>query len=242
MDRNVARFYEQMYAEGRQGKRPGGLLGEAFVRLRRFELHRIPATYRLLNAGDRLLDLGCGDGTLLALARREKFKEVYGLDIAQAVTHRAEQTCAQVVGSLEGVEVRQIDLNGPLPFADNFFDAVTAIAVIEHIFDPYFTIAEIQRVLRPDGQFIMEVPNLAWLPRRLDVLFGHLPVTGDEEGWDGGHLHYFTFRAVRDLLIQQGFAIDYIGSTGIFPRVRNIWPTVLGGNILVSARKLSKHA
>ena len=148
---------------------------------------------------------------------------------------------ARVAGSLDGVEIRQVDLNAALPFDDNFFDAVTAIAVIEHIFDPYFSTAEVQRVLRPGGQFIMEVPNLAWLPRRLDVLRGRLPVTGDEEGWDGGHLHYFTFDAVKQLLNQQGFAVESIASTGIFPRVRNVWPTMLGGNILVSARKLSKH-
>jgi hypothetical protein len=85
----------------------------------------------------------------------------------------------------------------------------------------------------------LEVPNLVWLPRRLDVLLGRLPITGDEEGWDGGHLHYFTFSAVRRLLAECGFAVHSIGSTGIFPRVRNLWPTMLGGNIFVNARKLA---
>ena len=143
-----------------------------------------------------------------------------------------------MLGSLEGVTIQQADLNQALPYRNEEFDAVTAIAVIEHIFDPYFTITEIHRVLRPGGQLIMEVPNLAWLPRRLDVLFGRVPITGDEEGWDGGHLHYFTFRAVRDLLSSHGFRVEYMGSTGIFPTVRNAWPTLLGGNILASARRL----
>jgi SAM-dependent methyltransferase len=226
-----------MYAEGRPSKPPGGLLGRVFTRLRRFELHRIPATFELLGAGRRLLDLGCGDGSLLALARANKFDEVYGLDVAQSVVERAQNTCERVLPSLDGVFVQLSDLNESLPFDDGFFDCVTAIAVIEHIFDPYFSLKEVHRVLQPDGQFIMEVPNLAWLPRRLDVLFGRLPVTGDEEGWDGGHLHYLTFRAVRELLLAEGFSIQYIGSTGIFPRIRNMWPTVLGGNVFLSARK-----
>ena len=239
MDDGVTRFYERMYAEGRASKAPGGILGRMFARLRRFELHRIPATFSLLEPGDRLLDVGCGDGTLLALARTAKFSEVYGIDVAASVVRRTEDTCKRMLGSLAGVAVQQSDLNQALPFPDGFFDAVTAIAVIEHIFDPYFTVAEINRVLRVGGQFIMEVPNLVWMPRRRDVTFGRLPVTGDEEGWDGGHLHYFTFRAARDLLSNHGFSIRYIGSTGIFPRIRNMWPTLLGGNVFLSAKKLS---
>jgi methionine biosynthesis protein MetW len=242
MGSGVSRFYEEMYAEGREGKEPGGLLGQMFLRLRRFELHRVAATYQLLEPGGRLLDLGCGDGTLLAHARRTKFNAVYGLDVAQAVTRRAQETCERILGTANGATIQQADLNEALPFEDGFFDTVTAIAVIEHIFDPYVTMAEVHRVLRPGGQFVMEVPNLVWLPRRLDVLFGRLPITGDEEGWDGGHLHYFTFQAVRDLLVQQGFVVQYMGSTGILPRLRNVWPTMLGGNILVNARKLNRRA
>jgi SAM-dependent methyltransferase len=163
---------------------------------------------------------------------------VYGIDVSATVVHRAQSTCQRLLGSLDGVYIDHQDLNQALPFPDNFVDAVTAIAVIEHIFDPYYSVAEIHRVLRPGGQFIMEVPNLVWLPRRLDVVLGRLPVTGEEEGWDGGHLHYFTFDAVHKLLKSGGFRIDHSGSTGIFPRIRNLWPSMLGGNILVEARKL----
>jgi methionine biosynthesis protein MetW len=242
MDDRVTRFYDDMYADGRVGRAPSGLLGALFLRLRRFELHRIPAALSLLEPGNRLLDIGCGDGTLLALARASRSGEVYGIDVAPAVILRATATCQRILGTLDGVDVRQQDLNQTLSFPDGSVDAVTAIAVVEHIFDPYFTVAEVHRVLRDAGQFIVEVPNLAWLPRRLDVLLGRLPVTGEEEGWDGGHLHYFTFRTMRKLLISGGFDIEYIGSTGIFPRVRNLWPSLLGGNILIKARKRSDAA
>ena len=180
MHEPVTRFYEHMYAEGREGQAPGGLLGRLFRRLRRFELHRVPAAFALLDRGGRLLDLGCGDGTLLALARRDKFREVYGIDVSSTVVRRAQATCVRVLGNLDGVHITDQDLNHALPFADHFVDAVTAIAVIEHIFDPYYSIAEVHRVVRPGGQFIMEVPNLVWLPRRLDVMLGRLPVTGEE--------------------------------------------------------------
>jgi SAM-dependent methyltransferase len=205
--------------------------------MRRFELHRVPAALALLDPADRLLDVGCGDGTLLALAAASKFKHVYGVDVAQAVIARADATCARILGDTHRVSLQVADINDRLPFAHEFFDAVSAIAVVEHVFDPYACMSEIRRVLKPGGQLVLEVPNLAWLPRRLDVLFGHLPVTGDEEGWDGGHLHYFTFDTTRKLLTDGGFRVEQMASTGIFPRVRNVRPTLLGGNILIKAIK-----
>ena len=91
-----------------------------------------------------------------------------GLTWRQVVVARARATCARVLGTTDRVSVQVADLNGRLPFEPERFDAVTALSVIEHIFDPYFTLAEIARILEPGGQFILEVPNLAWLPRRLD--------------------------------------------------------------------------
>jgi len=229
-------FYERMYAEGRLARQPGGALGWLFLRLRRFELHRTPASFALLERGTRLLDVGCGDGGLLALAAKN-YDYLHGVDIARVVVERARATCIGQVGEAHRFAFQVADLDARLPYGDGYFDAVTAIAVLEHIFDPYFTIDEFARVLRPGGVLVLEVPNLVWLPRRLDVLLGRLPITGDEDGWDGGHLHYFTFDATRRLLDEHGFAVEFMGSTGIFPRLRNLWPTMLGGNIIVKARR-----
>jgi methionine biosynthesis protein MetW len=234
----VRAFYEQMYAEGRVARAPGGLVGRSFVRLRRFELHRVPAAFALLEPGHRYLDIGCGDGTLLALARSHRYPVVYGLDLAEVVVRRAWVTCLVQLDHVEGVTLLQADVDRRLPFADGSIDAVTALAVLEHVFDPYHVVREVGRILRPGGQFLVEVPNLVWLPRRWAVLRGRLPVTGDEEGWDGGHLHYFTFATLQQLLREHGFTIERAQSTGVFGSARNVWPSLLGGNILVKARKL----
>ena len=235
-------FYERMYADGRVWKGPQGLLGFLYRSFQRFELHRVPAAVSLLEHKGKILDIGCGDGGLLALAKsRKKFIGYYGTDLAQVAINRAKKNVIYKTGDIRKCYFKRANLDEKLPFTDNFFDAVTCIAVLEHIFDPYFGVKEINRILKNRGEFILEVPNLVWLPRRISVLVGLLPVTAEEDGWDGGHLHYFTSKAVRNLLEGSGFKIKYIGCTGIFSRLLNLWPSLLGGNILVRAIKI-RHA
>lgn len=233
------KFYEKMYAENRVWNGPQGFLGFLYRLLKRYELHRVPAAVSLLDTGNRLLDVGCGDGDLLAMAKlREKYREYYGIDIAKVVANRAQKRVKEKTGDIYKCFFKRANLDEKLTFTNNYFDTVTCISVLEHIFDPYFTIREINRVLKTDGKLILEVPNLVWIFRRVSVLFGVLPITAEEDGWDGGHLHYFTKKAVVELLEDNGFSIKSVGCTGIFPKILNLWPSLLGGNIKYSLDKV----
>lgn len=237
MSDKVRKYYDKRYAEGRTGKKPSGILGWMFLRLRKFEISRISTAFDLLDKGKRVLDLGVGGGKLLGLCKKYgKYEELYGLDISSVVVKRAKRTIKELTGDLSGVFIKRADINDTFPFRAKMFDAITCIAVLEHIFDPHFVIAEIKRTLKPGGVLILEVPNLVWFPRRLAVILGKLPVTADEEGWDGGHLHYFTFEETGKLLKKFNFEIEYKGSSGIFASIRNLWPSILGGNIIIKAR------
>jgi SAM-dependent methyltransferase len=102
-------------------------------------------------AGQRLLDVSCGQGSLLKFGQ-EAGLVVAGLDLSsQAVAVARAQTKGK--GGLLVANAEQ------LPYADGSFDYVTNIGSVEHYFRPGQAVAEIARVLHPDGLALILLPN-----------------------------------------------------------------------------------
>ena len=100
-------------------------------------------------AGQRLLDISCGQGTLLQFAAQRGL-QVSGLDISpQAAAMAARRSSADI--SIANAEW--------LPYADHTFDYATNVGSLEHYFHPYLALREIARVLRPDGLALILLPN-----------------------------------------------------------------------------------
>ncbi|HEX2517444.1 MAG TPA: methyltransferase domain-containing protein [Chloroflexota bacterium] len=102
-----------------------------------------------LRPGMRVLDAGCGPGTItVGLARAVAPAEVVGIDAEPGVLARArELAAAQAVGN---VTFRPADVYA-LPFPDGDFDAVFAHTLLEHLQRPDAALRELCRVLRPGG-------------------------------------------------------------------------------------------
>ena len=91
-----------------------------------------------------LLDIGCGEGTLLnELSTKLKGTKLYGTDV---YTQNPEKWSYQVS-----------DITRRIEFEDNTFDVVVLGEVIEHVPDPDFVLGEISRVLKPGGRLIVQV-------------------------------------------------------------------------------------
>ncbi len=143
-----------------------------------------------MRAGDRALDLGCGAGEFTA-ALAEAGAEAIGADVAEAALARAR-------ARNPGVEFRRVPFDGPLPFEDGSFDLVWSSEVIEHVADTARWLSEVRRVLVPGGRLLLTTPSHG----RVLVALGGIERFSEPLG---DHLHLYTKRSLRMLLVEFGF-------------------------------------
>jgi len=223
----VKDFYDKMYQNGKKPEQDESEKTLINI-LQRFQLTRYDLALMHAKGGERVLDIGCGEGDLL-IQLNNTYNEVWGIDISESRIDRVRKK----INYMDSIHVRREDANMKLEFPDHYFDTIIAIAVLEHIFDPFEFINECHRLLKPGGHLIIEVPNVAFFPNRLRLLFGLPPITSNERGWDGGHLHYFTKSTLKKLFQDMGFEISIISHGGIFGNMRRFWGTFLCGDILI---------
>jgi methionine biosynthesis protein MetW len=130
------------------------------------EMAMIEAIAELVPMGSRVLDLGCGDGELLAHLQKQRGCTGYGIEIDDANV----LACVK-----RGVNVIQLNLDeGLATFADASFDVVLQIDTLQHLRNAETMLQETARVGRTG---IVAFPNFGHWPNRLAVLKGRMPVT-----------------------------------------------------------------
>jgi len=140
---------------------------ESVLRSHRWRTAENSAAYLVprLKPGQRLLDVGCGPGTLTAdLAALVLPGEIVAVDNATEVV---EACRAELKGrSVANARVQEADVY-ELPFADASFDVVHAHQVLQHLSDPVAALVEMRRVCRPGGTVAArdsDYPAKTWYP------------------------------------------------------------------------------
>jgi ubiquinone/menaquinone biosynthesis C-methylase UbiE len=153
-----------------------------------------------LRPGDRVLDLGCGEGRHVISAYMLGDVDSIGVDLGFS-----DLTIAQTrFKDFEepGNSAKNFMLacaNGlQLPFADHSFDKVICSEVLEHIPDYAGALKEVERVLKPGGLFCASVPR-AW-PEKICWL-----LSDDYHANEGGHIRIFNATALRREIEGHGF-------------------------------------
>ena len=103
----------------------------------------------LTQPADAILDVGCGTGSILRSFRNEGYRELHGMEISDYAVDRLGR---------EGITMWQGRLPH-LPIPDALFDVVIASQVLEHIIPRRRFVAEIVRVLKPQGRAFIFVPD-----------------------------------------------------------------------------------
>jgi 2-polyprenyl-3-methyl-5-hydroxy-6-metoxy-1,4-benzoquinol methylase len=162
--------------------------------------------------GERVLDVGCGEGRFMAELAAMGVEAV-GVDVAEEPLRRAR-------AARPDVEARLVDAAGAWPLTDASFDAVWAGEVIEHVADTAGWLSEIRRVLRPGGRLLVSTPNHS----RLAVLRLALSARAFDAHFDprSDHLRFYTRRTLTSLLGDFGFQEVSIAAAAGLPGARRL--------------------
>jgi len=125
--------------------------------LQRQHIMRYVFAAQYVKSNDWVLDAACGAGYgTYYLAERAFEGKVYGLDISEAALAVAKRYYTR-----SNIEYLRGDVL-KLPFSDGSFDVVVSFETIEHVEDGDAFLAEMRRVLKPDGLFICSTPNIEY--------------------------------------------------------------------------------
>jgi ubiquinone/menaquinone biosynthesis C-methylase UbiE len=206
-----------------------------------------------ITPGERVLDIGCGRGEA-ALNCALRGAKAHGLDYSSAAMHIARQLMDYARRNDMDMSLEQA-LADQLPFADNSFDKVFMLDIVEHLHQPDLerTFVEVYRILKPGANLVIHtMPNADYyrwgypMYRSVMALFGQKLPRDPRSRWYRGdtHVNIQNPRRLRQALIESGFSqvhvwIDTLTDRSLIRTLLSIgpWRWVLLNDILGIAVK-----
>lgn len=159
----------------------------------------------------RVLDLGCGNGSLAGLLARAGL-DVCGID-------RDEEGVSIARAQHPGARFFRMGVDddpATLLAHEAPFDAVVSTEVVEHLYSPHLLPRFAHAVLRPGGQLIVTTPYHGYLKNLAIAVTGHW----DHHHtvlWHGGHIKFWSRATLTELLRTEGFEVQAFGGVGRLP-------------------------
>jgi methionine biosynthesis protein MetW len=153
---------------------------------------------RMIPKGSRVLDVGCGTGSVSSLVRDHCGAELVGVEPNPIRAKRAAE---------RGIDVRVGILDEALAGTLGVFDVVLFADVLEHLTEPAALLNLSRRLLRPGGAVVASTPNVAHWTVRLNLLRGRFDYT-TLGIMDATHVRWFTAATIRSLFETAGFTVE----------------------------------
>jgi 2-polyprenyl-3-methyl-5-hydroxy-6-metoxy-1,4-benzoquinol methylase len=166
----------------------------------------------------RVLDLGCGNGSLSNAIGRQGYEVVGIEESAQGV-----EIATKSFPDCHFIQASIYDL--PYDALPNSFDAVISVEVIEHLFYPRQLVRAAKKCLKPNGILIITTPYHGYFKNFV------LSVSGKMDAhlhalWDGGHIKFFSVKTLSGLLETEGYHRFEFKFAGRLPY---LWKSMLCG-------------
>lgn len=177
-------------------------------------------------APGRILDLGCGNGSLCCLLHSQGF-DVVGMEPDQGGVCIAREQLPSASFYQCGVD----DDSSVITKAEGLFDTVVSSEVIEHLYSPHLLPRFARNCLKPGGRLIVTTPYHGYLKN----LFLSLSGKWDHHHtalWHGGHVKFWSSATLTKLLVNEGFVVERFLGAGRLPW---LWKSM----ILVARRPIA---
>jgi len=212
----IANEYEYSYADAE--------LGHHHAYLTKPLLEMISESASLLDnqRSLRILDIGCGNGSLSNFLAMNGY-EVVGIEESESGVKFASHAfpdCRFIQGSI---------YNLPYTELGEKFDIVTASEVIEHLFYPKELVINAKKCLKPNGRLILTTPYHGYLKNLMLAVSGRMDKHFTTL-WDGGHIKFFSVPTMNELLKSENYTDIKFKFAGRFPY---LWKSMLCSSTLI---------
>ena len=199
--------------------------------------------------GDKVLDIGCGRAVdTIKLAR--KGGRPVGLEPSRIMLDHSKRCVAESGTSVALVQ----GIGENLPFKANLFDWVMCKGALDHFPDPYKTMEEISRVLKPEGKAVISIANFDSLGHRLGrnthrltkFLPGKDP--SERQAWETppDHTYRFDYALIRQVVsshldIEEASGISLLWGAPLWDRILSILPRSISFFTMRTLDKLARR-
>lgn len=173
--------------------------------------------------GQRVLEVGCGEGGFGALLKERGGITVVGIEPVEAAAKVAVHRLDRVwqMGIEEGI--RQL--------ADERFDSIVCNDVLEHLLDPWEVLRGLRPLIAPGGVLVASIPNVRYMPVLKELVLEGLWRYQERGVMDKTHLRFFTQRSIKELFDHSGYLMERIEGINQlkFPWKFGLMNSLLGG-------------
>jgi ubiquinone/menaquinone biosynthesis C-methylase UbiE len=145
--------------------------------------------------GDSVLDVGCGNGSLIAALSKKADISAFGVDISPKMIEECQNRYPDMNFKISSGEL--------IPFEDSTFDCVVMCCVLHHLHTPETFFTEAKRILKPGGVLIVGDPWMPIIARQVtNFIVAPLLKAGDNK--------IFTHKRFKSFFTDNGFTIKTI--------------------------------